>query len=430
MNDNLDWIEYIFDKDNIEEARKQVCANKGSAGIDGMKVNELGWYIEQNLEQIIGKVYKRQYKPIPVKRVEIPKENGKKRQLGIPTVVDRVIQQAIVQRLAPIYDEKFSDNSYGFRKGRNCEQAIIKALEYFNDGYNWIVDIDLERFFDTVNHDKLTNIISRTIKDGNLISLIRAFLDSGVMINGRYEDTLVGTPQGGNLSPLLSNIMLNELDKALEARGLKFVRYADDCLILVGSKKAAERVMQSITKYIEKKLGLKVNVAKSKVSKPNDIKYLGFGFYYDKNAGRWFPRAHEKSIEKFKRKLKQLTCRRWSIDLSDRINKINAVVRGGVNYFSICNMKTHMETISSHLRRRIRCIIWKQWKVTKHRRQCLIKLGISPIVANQYCCGGNRYWRMSMTPVIHIALSNNRLQKRGLLCPIDQYNKVHISSIG
>ena len=209
MNDNLDWIEYIFDKDNIEEARKQVCANKGSAGIDGMKVNELGWYIEQNLEQIIEKVYKRQYKPIPVKRVEIPKENGKKRQLGIPTVVDRVIQQAIVQRLAPIYDKKFSDNSYGFRKGRNCEQAIIKALEYFNDVYDWIVDIDLERFIDTVNHDKLTNIIFRTIKDGNLISLIRAFLDSGVMINGRYEDTLVGTPQGGNLSPLLSNIMLN-----------------------------------------------------------------------------------------------------------------------------------------------------------------------------------------------------------------------------
>ena len=233
MNENLDWIKYIFEKDNIEKAKKQVYANKGSAGIDGVTVYELESYLEEHLEEIKSKVYRRKYKPNPVKRVEIPKENGKKRQLGIPTVMDRVLQQAIVQRLAPIYEKQFSDSSYGFRIGRSCEQVIIKALELFNDGYNWIVDIDLERFFDTVNHDRLTNIISRTIKDGNLISLIRAFLDSGVMVNGKYEDTLVGTPQGGNLSPLLSNIMLNELDKELEARGLRFVRYADDCLIMV-----------------------------------------------------------------------------------------------------------------------------------------------------------------------------------------------------
>lgn len=390
MNENLDWIKYIFEKDNIEKAKKQVYSNKGSAGIDGVTVYELDEYMEQHIDEIKQKVYKRKYKPMPVKRVEIPKENGKKRQLGIPTVMDRVIQQAIVQRLSPVYERQFNDNSYGFRIGRSCEQAIIKTLQLLNDGYDWIVDIDLERFFDTVNHDRLTNIISRTIKDGNLISLIRAFLDSGVMVNGKYEDTTIGTPQGGNLSPLLSNIMLNELDKELEARGLNFVRYADDCIILVGSKKAAERVMKSVVKFIEKKLGLIVNAEKSRIARPNNIKYLGFGFYYGEDE-KYYPRPHEKSIEKFKRKLKQLTCRSWSVSLTYRIEKINEVVRGWVNYFKICNMKTHMEKISSHLRRRIRCIIWKQWKNTECRRKNLIKLKVSPIVANKYACAGNKY---------------------------------------
>ena len=316
--------------------------------------------------------------------------------------------------------ERSKHNEYG------CEIAgnILSEL-----GYDWIVDIDLERFFDTVNHDRLTNIISRTIKDGNLISLIRAFLDSGVMVNGKYEDTPIGTPQGGNLSPLLSNIMLNELDRELEKRGLNFVRYADDCLILVGSKKAAERVMKSVVKFIEKKLGLIVNAEKSRIAKPTNIKYLGFGFYYDKD-GKYYPRPHEKSTEKFKRKLKQLTCRSWSVSLTYRIERINEVVRGWVNYYKICNMKTHMKNISSHLRRRIRCIIWKQRKNTECRRKNLIKLKISPIIANRYACAGNKYWKMSMTTVIHNAISNKRLKQRGLLCPIDHYNRVHILPIG
>lgn len=429
MNKNLDWIKYIFEKDNIKKAKKQVYANKGSAGIDGVTVYELDNYLEEHIKEIEDKVYRRKYKPTPVKRVEIPKENGKKRQLGIPTVIDRVIQQAIVQRLTPLYEKEFSDNSYGFRPNRCCEQAIIKTLELFNDGYDWIVDIDLERFFDTVNHDRLTNIISKTIKDGNLISLIRAFLDSGVMVNGKYKETPIGTPQGGNLSPLLSNIMLNELDKELEARGLKFVRYADDCLILVGSKKAAERVMKSIVSFIEKKLGLIVNAEKSRIAKPIDIKYLGFGFYRDED-GKYYPRAHEKSIEKFKRKLKQLTNRSWSISLDYRIKKINEVVRGWVNYFRICNMKTYMESISKHLRRRIRCIIWKQWKIPKHRIKCLIKLKIRKEIARKIVYTNNSYWHISHNPVIEKALSNNRLKQRGLLCPIDQYKKVHILPIG
>ena len=425
MNKNLDWISYVFDKDNIEKARKQVYANRGAAGIDGVKVEELENYIYLHIDEIKEMVYKRKYKPQPVMRVEIPKDNGKMRQLGIPTVIDRVIQQAIVQRLSPVFEREFSDNSYGFRPGRRCEQAIVRVLELFNDGYDWIVDIDLENFFDRVNHDKLTMLISKKIDDGNLISLIRAYLDSGVMVNGKYEDTLIGTPQGGNLSPLLSNIMLNELDKELDARGLNYVRYADDCLILVGSKKAAERVMKSIVDFIERKLKLKVNAEKSKITKPTDIKYLGFGFYKNKD-GIYEPKPHIKSIGKLEKKLKLLTSRSWSVSLDYRIEKINEVVRGWVNYFKICKMYAIMKKVSSHLRRRIRCIIWKQWKKPNHRRKCLIKLGVSPVIANKYACSGNRYWTMSMTPVIHKAISNERLIKRGLICPIDQYLKVHI----
>lgn len=428
MNKNLDWIDYVFDEDNIEKAKKQVYANKGSAGIDGVTVFDLDNYIYEHIDEIKGKIYQRKYKPTPVKRVEIPKENGKKRQLGIPTVIDRVIQQAIVQRLSPVFERDFNQNSFGFRPGRCCEQAILKALKLFNDGYDWVVDIDLERFFDTVNHDKLTLLISKKIDDGNLISLIRAYLDSGVMVNGKYEETIVGTPQGGNLSPLLSNIMLNELDKELEARSLNFVRYADDCLILVGSKKAAERVMESIVDFIERKLKLKVNAEKSKIARPTDIKYLGFGFFRNKEE-KYEPKPHIKSIQKLERKLKTLTCRSWSVSLDYRIKKINEVVRGWVNYFKICNMYSMMNNISSHLRRRIRCVIWKQWKKTEHRRKCLIKLGISSQTATKYSCSGNCYWKMSRTPVIHKAITNERLVRRGLICPIDQYEKVHILPI-
>ena len=302
--------------------------------------------------------------------------------------------------------------------------AIVKLLEYFNDGYTWIVDIDLEKFFDTVCHDKLIAIIMKTIHDGELVSLIRKYLVSGVMENGVVSPTKVGTPQGGNLSPLLSNIMLNELDKELEKRGLRFTRYADDCIIVVKSEKAANRVMETITRFIEKKLGLKVNATKSKVARPNQIKYLGFGFYTTK-TGIIKPKPHLKSIQKFKRKLKQLTDRSWSISLKDRIIKLNQVIRGWINYFRIADMKSVMTSIGQHLKRRIRCIIWKQWKTCKHRNECLLKLGISKAKAKRTAYSRASYWHTSKSIVLHVAISSEKLKRKGLVMPLDHYLKVH-----
>ena len=420
----MELLEKVLDDKNLFEAYKQVYKNKGASGVDGVTVDELGKYIYLHKEEIKEQIRKRKYKPSPVRRVYIPKENGDKRGLGIPTVVDRLIQQAIVQVLSPIYEEQFSETSYGFRPNRSCEKAIIKLLEYFNDGYTWIVDIDLQKFFDTVCHDKLISIIMKTIHDGELVSLIRKYLVSGVMENGIVSPTKVGTPQGGNLSPLLSNIMLNELDKELEKRGLRFVRYADDCIIVVRSEKSANRVMENITKFIEKKLGLKVNVEKSKVARPNQIKYLGYGFYYTK-TGIIKTKPHLKSIQKFKRKLKQITKRNYSISLNERIVKLNQVIRGWINYFRIADMKEQIKNITSHLNRRIRCIIWKQWKTCNHRYKCLLKLGISKEKAKRTAYSRASYWHNSKSIVLHVAISNKRIKQKGLVLPLDYYLKVH-----
>lgn len=420
---SMELLEKVLDDKNLFEAYKQVYRNKGTSGVDGITVDELGCYMYLHKEEIKEQIRNRKYKPNPVKRVYIPKENGDKRGLGIPTVVDRLIQQAIVQVLSPIYEQQFCETSYGFRPNRSCEMAIIKLLEYFNDGYTWIVDIDLQKFFDTVCHDKLISIIMKTIHDGELVSLIRKYLVSGVMENGVVSPTKVGTPQGGNLSPLLSNIILNELDKELEKRGLRFTRYADDCIIVVQSEKAANRVMESITKFIEKKLGLKVNVEKSKIARPNQIKYLGYGFYLKNEM--WKPKPHLKSIQKFKRKLKQLTKRSWSISLNERIIKLNQVIRGWINYFRIADMKTYMSNISKHLRRRIRCIIWKQWKTCRHRYECLLKLGVPREKARITSYSRASYWHNSMSIVISVAISNERLKRKGLVMPLDYYLRVH-----
>ena len=421
----MELLEKILEKENLNKAYKHVKANKGAPGVDGVTVDEAYESITQNKEKWLHQIRKRTYKPQPVRRVQIPKENGKMRNLGIPTVFDRIIQQAIVQVLSPIFEEQFSETSYGFRPGRCCENAVIKALEYLNDGYEWIVDIDLERFFDTVDQDRLINIIMRTIKDGNVVSLIRKYLSAGVMDKGVTKVTEKGTPQGGNLSPLLSNIMLNELDKELEARGLRFVRYADDCIILVKSEKAANRVLETITKYIEKKLGLKVNAEKSKVTRPTKTKYLGFSFWKD-TKGKWKPKPHLKSYQKIKRKLKQLTCRRISISLDERIKQINYAVRGWVNYFRIANMKNAIQEIDKHLRTRVRVIIWKQWKKASRREKALLQLGVKPDIAHNLANTSKGYQLVAKTDWLKFAINIERLRKRGLIFLSDQYQKVHI----
>ena len=421
----MELLEQILAKENLNKAYKKVYQNKGVAGVDGITVEEVADYIKENKDRIAGKIRKRQYKPQPVKRVQIPKENGQKRNLGIPTVMDRIIQQAIVQVLTPIFEEQFHENSFGFRPGRSCEQAVIKVLEYLNNGYDWIVDIDLEKFFDTVNQDRLITIIGKTIKDGDVVSLIRKYLSAGVMVNGVKMETKVGTPQGGNLSPLLSNIMLNELDKELEARGLNFVRYADDCIILVKSEKAANRVLTSITKYIEKNLGLKVNAEKSKVTRPTQTKYLSFSFWATK-GGKWKPKPHIKAYQKLIRELKQLTKRSWSISLDERIKKINYLVRGWVNYFRIANMRQKLADIDEHLRTRIRTIIWKQWKVPTRKEKALIKLGIERKLAHNIANTRKGYQLICKTDWLKFAINNERLRKRGLVFLLDQYTKVHI----
>ena len=419
----MELLEKILDNNNLYDAYKQVYKNKGTSGVDGVTVEELGVYMYKHKEEIKEQIRNLKYKPSPVLRVEIPKENGKMRKLGIPTVVDRVIQQAMVQVLTPIFEEQFSETSYGFRPNRCCEQAIIKALEYFNDGYDWIVDIDLQAFFDNVNQDKLIGIIRRTIKDGRVVSLIRKYLVSGVMVNGVIQSTKKGTPQGGNLSPLLSNIMLNELDKELEKRGLRFVRYADDCLILVKSEKAANHVMESVTRYIENKLKLKVNAEKSKVARPNEIKYLGFGFYNKK--GTWRPKPHLKSVQKFENKLKNITSRSNAMSISEKIIKLNQVIRGWINYFKIADMKYLMERVSEHLRHRLRMCIWKYWKKPKTKYKELRKLGISEYNAYKVANTRRGYYWVACTVILHMAISNERLRQKGLVFPLEHYLKVH-----
>ena len=422
---SMELLEQILAKENLNQAYEKVKANKGVAGIDGITVYEVDEYIKANKEKLLNQIRKRKYKPQPVKRVQIPKENGKMRNLGIPTVFDRIIQQAMVQVLSPIFEEEFSENSYGFRPKRSCEQAMIKALEYLNDGYEWIVDIDLERFFDTVDQDRLINVIMRTIKDGDVVSLIRKYLSAGVMDKGIVKATEKGTPQGGNLSPLLSNIMLNELDKELEARGLQFVRYADDCIIMVKSGKAANRVLSSVTKYIEKKLGLKVNAEKSKVTRPTQTKYLSFSFGKD-TKGKWKPKPHIKAYQKLKRKLKALTKRSWSISLDNRIKQINYLVRGWVNYFRIANMKNAIQEIDEHLRTRIRVIIWKQWKKAKRKEKALKQLGVKPDIAYGLAHTSKGYQLVAKTSWLKFAINNDKLRKRGLIFLSDQYAKVHV----
>jgi group II intron reverse transcriptase/maturase len=411
-------MDEILSRENMAQAYKKVKANKGASGVDGISVDEIQEYLKENWPGIKERIKQRKYKPQPVLRVEIPKPNGGVRKLGIPSVVDRIIEQAIVQAITPIVEPHFNDNSYGFRPGRRAEQAIIKLLEYLNDGYAYIVDIDLEKFFDNVPQDKLMTLVGGISKDPKTESLISKYLKAGVMVNGRYEETNVGTPQGGNLSPILSNIMLNELDKELEARGLNFVRYADDCVIAVGSSAAAKRVMNTITKWIERKLGLKVNMEKTRVTKPRNLKYLGFGFV--KMGDKWEARPHQDSVKNFERKLKKLTKRSWSIGMDERIRRLNWVIRGWINYYRIGRMKQNLIRIDGHLRTRMRIVIWKQWKTSQRRYWGLRRLGAPEWMAKQSVGFADHYHAASKTTGLR-KISKEILAKRGLISCVEYY---------
>ena len=425
--DTSSLMEQILSSDNLNAAYLQVVRNKGAAGIDGMAVEELGAYLSENGETIREQLRTRKYRPQPVRRVEIPKEGGGVRNLGVPTVVDRFIQQAVTQILTPIFEEQFHEHSYGFRPNRCAQQAVLTALEMMNDGHNWIVDIDLAKFFDTVDHDKLMTIFGRTIKDGDVISVVRKFLVSGVMIDGEYEDTVIGTPQGGNISPLLANIMLNELDKEMEQRGLDFVRYADDLIIMVGSKQAAERVMKSITRFVEERLGLKVNAEKSKVDKPKGIKYLGFGFYFDSFAKVYKARPHAKSVEKFKAKMKKLTQRSWGVSNTYKVQKLNQLTRGWINYFKIGSMKGLCEKMDRNIRFRLRMCIWKHWKTPKNRAKNLIKLGVYRKLAYATAYNGARIAHCCQSGAMNVAVTKERLTRFGLVSMLDYYTERCVS---
>ena len=420
MNVN-NLMEQILSRDNLNKAYLQVVRNKGAEGVDGMKYTELKEHLEKNGEEIKEQMRTRKYKPQPVRRVEIPKPDGGVRNLGVQTVTDRFVQQAIAQVLTPIYEEQFHDHSYGFRPNRCAQQAIMTALDMMNEDNNWIVDIDLEKFFDTVNHDKLMTIIGRTIKDGDVISIVRKFLVSGIMIDYEYENSIVGTPQGGNLSPLLANIMLNELDKEMEKRGLKFVRYADDCIIMVRSEMSAKRVMRNLTRFIEEKLGLKVNMTKSKVDRPQGLKYLGFGFYFDRQAHQYKAKPHIKSVAKFKARMKQLTCRSWGVDNSYKVTKLNQLIRGWINYFKIGSMKYLCREMDKHIRYRLRMCIWKHWKTPQNRAKNLIKLGVDKDIAWKTAYTGARIAYVCQRSTMNFAINKERLTRFGLVSMLDYY---------
>ena len=417
--DNL--MDMILRKDNLNKAYKKVKSNKGAGGIDGMQVDNLLPFLRENQDELIQQIKEGKYEPNPVRRVEIPKEEkGKVRKLGIPTVVDRVVQQAIAQELTPIYEEQFSDSSFGFRPKRGQHDALKRCKKYVEEGYVYVVSMDLEKFFDTVNHSKLIEVLSRTIKDGRVISMIHKYLNAGVVGNGFFEKTEEGVPQGGPLSPLLGNIMLNELDKELEGRGHKFVRFADDAIIFCKSKKSAVRTLENIIPYIEKKLFLKVNLAKTTISHISKIKYLGYAFY--RNKGKCKFRVHPKSIKKMKDKLRLLTNKNngWGNDY--RRQKLAEFVRGWINYFSMADMKVLMGEVDEWLRRKIRTIYWKQWKRVKTKYRMLRALKLPEWKVHELANCRKGYWRAAK--VLNSVLTKKIIARLGYISMSDYYLKI------
>lgn len=404
-------LEAILSPANLNGAYLQVKRNGGAAGVDGMDCDRLLGYLLEYKDVLTESIRQRTYRPNPVRRVEIPKDNGNKRQLGIPTVVDRMIQQAIAQVLPPIYEHQFSQGSYGFRPNRGAKQALERVTEIVNQGYRYAVDIDLERFFDTVNHAKLIEILQRTIKDDAVISLIHRYLNAGVMICGKLEATREGTPQGGPLSPVLANILLNELDKELERRGHPFVRYADDGLIFCKSRRAAERIKESLTKFIEGTLKLKVNREKTESAYIGKLKFLGYGFYV--RNGKCRLRLHQKSESKIRRKLKTLTSRSNGMGYTKRKEALRQYLRGWTEYYNLADMGNKVAEIDQWLRRRLRMCIWKAWKLPKTRVSNLIRCGIERWQAYQWGNTSKGYWRIANSWILTRAIGDEALHKAG-----------------
>ena len=418
-------LERIVNAENMNKALKRVERNKGSHGIDGMQTDTLRSYLMENGKALVLEILEGRYKPKPVRKVEIPKPDGGKRGLGIPVVVDRVIQQAISQVLTEVFEPEFSEHSYGFRPNKSAHQALKQAEIYINSGYKVIVDMDLEKFFDRVNHDKLMHLISRKVTDKRVLKLIRKYLTAGVMANGICVASKEGTPQGGPLSPLLSNIMLNELDKMLEERGHKFCRYADDCNIYVKSRRAGLRVMETVRRFLENELRLKVNEEKSAVASPTKRKFLGYSFYF--RNGKYRLRVHLKSLNRLKDKIREVTNRNVSMNFETRLKKLIEKTRVWVNYFKLADMTSSLKDIDAWIRRRLRACIWKTWKKIRTRFSSLVRLGIDRNKAWEYANTRKGYWRISNSPIMQRAITNARLEKRGYVSMSTMYKKVKLA---
>lgn len=403
-------MEEVCGRKNCQQALARVKSNKGSAGIDGMTVEQLPAYLKQHWPTIREQLLSGTYKPQAVKRVEIPKADGGMRKLGIPTVLERFIQQAVMQVLQRRWDRTFSEHSYGFRPGRSAHQAVAKAQQYIAEGYGWVVDLDLEKFFDRVNHDKLMAKLARRISDKRMLKLIRAFLRAGVMEGGLVSPVDEGTPQGGPLSPLLSNIVLDELDQELEQRGHRFVRYADDCNIYVRSQRAGERVMKSVSEFITRKLKLKVNEQKSAVSRPSKRKFLGFSFTWPEPKRRIAPKA----IARFKQRVRELTRRTRGVRVETMVAQLSRYLTGWRGYFGFCQTPSVLRKLEEWLRRRLRSVVWKQWKRGKVRFAELRKRGVSQALAAQTAGSAHGPWRLSNSPALTIALPNAYFASLGL----------------
>jgi len=411
-------MEEVCERENLMEALRQVKANKGSAGTDGMTVGQLPDYLKQHWPTIREQLLSGTYRPIPVRRVEIPKpDGGGVRKLGIPSVLDRFIQQAVMQVLQRRWDRTFSDHSYGFRPGRSAHQAVARAQQYIAAGLTWVVDLDLEKFFDRVNHDKLMGQISKRVEDKRLLKLIRAFLNAGVMENGLVSPSVEGTPQGGPLSPLLSNLVLDELDRELERRGHRFVRYADDSNIYVRSERAGQRVMESVTRFITQKLKLKVNESKSAVARPQERKFLGFSFTPGPEVKRTIA---PKALERFRRRIREITRRAKSVSIESTIAVLAPYMRGWRGYFGFCETPVVLEYLTRWVRLRLRAALWRQWKTRRRRRAALLELGVRPLLATHTSNSSRGPWYLARAKALSVGLSNAYLKSLGLPSLIEE----------